>query len=361
MKKTVTILISICSFLISSCDSKSSINENDIFFSRSDFEQVVLLKNADTINLEDALNPLFFYVLRDSLILVQNKDDSQLFKAGIYSLRTGKIIKEIAPKGLGPKEFVSCQILPKPNDNNVFYLDDVAQNKYSILDVDSVLSNDQYCPKSFTYPRSLIHLDIIDSTRYVGYNYWHLEHPKFNNNVQALDYYKISSSVEQKNLSNMKYFVANVTGGHTFYESKNKQIWVANFYDDRLNIYNDSLKLLKTLSGPDHFERKFATFEEEKMESIYFEKGCSYMAYKSFCVVNNHIYLVYDGTHGVPFRTNNLNSIEVFKLDLSGNLLTLYKLDRYIYSISVDSNEEYIYGTSCHSFEETPQLIKYKI
>ena len=343
--RIITTFILTCSFLISSCDFKSTTN-NDIVFNRSDFEEVILLKNADTVSINEALNPLFFYVLRDSLVLVQNRDDSQLFKAGIYSLKTGEIVKEIAPKGLGPNEFVSCQILVKQNSDSIFYLDDVVQNKYRAFNVDSVLSHARYYPKSFDYPRNLVCLDFVDSTRYVGYNYWHLEHPKFNNSVQALDYYNIDLPTEQSNLNNMKYFVANVTGGHTFYESKKKQIWVANFYDDKIDIYNDSLKLKTTLSGPDHFERKFSTFEEEKMKSVGFEKGCSYMAYKSFCVVNNHVYLVYDGTHDIPFRSKNLNSIEVFKLDLSGKLLTLYKLDRYIYSISVDSKEEYLYGTS---------------
>jgi hypothetical protein len=58
---------------------------------------------------------------------------------------------------------------------------------------------------------------------------------------------------------------------------------------------------------------------------------------------------------------DNLSPVEVFKLDMNGNLLVDYKLDRYINSISVDSSETYLYGGVRTSLMDPPELVRYKI
>lgn len=69
------------------------------------------------------------YVVKDSLVLISNRDATQHFKAGLYSLNSGKLIQEIAPKGNGPKEFIDCTIDVRDCNSHIFYLEDATQNK----------------------------------------------------------------------------------------------------------------------------------------------------------------------------------------------------------------------------------------
>lgn len=94
---------------------------------------------------------------------------------------------------------------------------------------------------------------------------------------------------------------------------------------------------------------------------IVFEKGKTYRGYLAYTTTDKHIYLVYEGTNGTPYQTMDLPPVEVFKFDWEGNLLSTYQLDKYIYTISVDSSEKYLYGTSCNSYEGEIVFIRYPI
>lgn len=57
----------------------------------------------------------------------------------------------------------------------------------------------------------------------------------------------------------------------------------------------------------------------------------------------------------------NLSPVEIFKLDFDGNLLCNYKLDRYVYSISINKKEDTLYCASRPSVMEPPVILKYKL
>ena len=94
---------------------------------------------------------------------------------------------------------------------------------------------------------------------------------------------------------------------------------------------------------------------------VYFAKGTSYRGYLCYTYTKNHVYLVYEGTNGTPYRMDNLKHVEIFKLDWNGNLLCNYQLDKHAFAISVDVKEEYLYACCFDSYEGEIEFIKYEL
>ncbi len=95
-------------------------DDTTLAFQRKDMPRPISLSQPDTIAIEDALDPLDIFLVKDSLILVSNRNASSAYKAGLYSLNNNKLIKEIAPKGNGPKEFISCTLDIRDANSDIF-------------------------------------------------------------------------------------------------------------------------------------------------------------------------------------------------------------------------------------------------
>jgi hypothetical protein len=166
-----------------------------------------------------------------------NRDNVQEYKAGIYSLASGKLIREFGHKGNGPKEFVSCSLDVRTNDSDIFYMEDVVQNKYWICSIDSLLENNDFQLKEFTYSRDVIRLCPIGN-KYIGYNFWYIKEDEYTNNVPKLQEYEMVSGPKGRLGTGYDYFVANVTGGYVFTNPDNRDVWVADFYEGKIDIDN---------------------------------------------------------------------------------------------------------------------------
>lgn len=361
MKHIILYLLSI--FLCCACCEKTSTRSiPDTDFSRKDFRQSISLSDPDTVIIDDALNPLDFYLVKDSMVLIENADDSQTYKAGIYQLKTGRLIREFARKGEGPEEFVSCQLDVRSNLSDSFYLDDFMQNRYWECNLDSLIFGSRYLQDHFIYSRDVIRLCPLNNI-YIGYNFWFIDEACFDNGISSpLGKYEKKTQPSGRQSTGHPYFVANVTGGFVFCSPDKKQIWVADFYDSRIHIYNDSLQEIKCLHGPDNFKRTFnASPDKEYNHFVSFDRGTSFRGYVAYTTTDKHVYLVYEGTNGTPYRVHDLKPVEVFKLDWEGNLLLRYQLDRYIRTVSIDSQERHLYATSYSSHGDPTVFIKYTL
>lgn len=354
------ILFFLTLILLTGCYKENDDEKITFSFNRDNFKETKSLKAFQKTDIEEALNPLYMYVVKDSLVLVSNRDATQPFKAGLYSLNSGKLIREIAPKGNGPEEFIDCTIDVRAGSSDIFYLEDAIQNTYRICSIDSILSFSDYILRSFTYSRDVIRLCPVKD-KYIGYNFWYLNEKAYDNKVMPLETYPMTNEPKARTGTGHEYFVANVTGGYVFMSPDQKKIWVANLFDDKIEIYNDSLRLTKCLHGPDHFERKYKLVEEDNFKYLFFEKGTSFRSYLAYTLTKDHVYLVYEGTNGTPYHMNDLKNVEIFKLDWNGNLICNYRLDKYAYAISVDSKEEYLYAACYQSYDGEVEFVKYKL
>ena len=126
-------------------------------------------------------------------------------------------------------------------------------------------------------------------------------------------------------------------------------------HDDVLRIFNKKLELKRILKGPEYLTPEYKLKEGNHVS---FKEGF-YQSYQGICTTDSAIFALFNPL----IKDDNMNKpAEIFKFDWDGNLVHRYKLDKYIYGISVDSKGEYLYGSHYEkNFGEYPKLIRYKL
>lgn len=357
--------------VLGGCSSKKA-EKIVVNFTRDNFKEHVMLSNPEVIALEDTTlnDPAAFYLMHDSIIIVQNQTHCD-YLIELFSLNSRKVLAQLATKGNGPGEFNTCSCYVPNSNDPIFYLKDDGVYSYMAVDLDSTLQSKKLSIKNrFQYnPELHYYVEICptDENHYVGYHMWYLNDSTYSNNVVALKKYAMNEKFDESNtmaaaMAKYKYFVASVNDVHLFMNPKNKQIWLADAHMDKIEIYDDSLHVLKTLSGPDNYKFKYTLPQSNSpIPFVGFEGDKSYKTYSSFTLTDKHIYIVYQGVNGEVEDIENLQPVEVFKFDWDGNLLCNYKLDRYVYALSVDSKEEYLYCSTCKSIKDPREFVRYKL
>jgi hypothetical protein len=349
--------------MFSACSSKTEGDVATIYFAREDFKQVTQLNNPETISLEDMLNPASFRILNDTLLIVGNQDNCENL-IEVYSLNSLRPKLKAVHKGSGPGEMLSCSLCLNYSDSRSFYLQDTSSKRYYTINVDSLLSSGKLnLTEWFTYSSEALEtVDIcpVNTSAYIAYNMWYSPDNSFDNGVPCeLSYYKCNED-SGRGIGDFAYFVAPVNGARLIYLPSQHEIWAADIHSDKISVYNDSIQLTKKWIGPDKLCPEYAENSGDMPFSmVAFSGDKEFRGYTDFFVTSQHIYLLYEGSE--DFQMDNLSPVEVFKLDMNGNLLVDYKLDRYINSISVDSSETYLYGGVRTSLMDPPELVRYKI
>ena len=343
------------------CQSGNSIS-GEMIFSRADFKENKVMENPEEIVMEDLLYPASFRVMYDSILVVGNQSVCD-YQLELYSLNTLKPIKQLITKGNGPNEMFSCGLMLHTNQDKAFYLQDSNAGVCYVTDMKSLLANAVFTPlDKFRYSSEILNttdICLMGDNRYVGYHMWYLEDKDFSPVESPLAYYAYNDN-SGKGMQDFPYFVASVTGARFFKNPKTGQIWTLDFYRDRIQVYDDSLKVVASMEGPDRFNPSYTKRAiNAPVSFVAFEGGLYYAAYTDYYLTDKHIYVVYQGTKS--FNPQELPAVEIFKLDFDGNLLCNYKFDRYVYSVSVDSKERYMYVASRKSVDEPPVILRYEL
>lgn len=359
MNKSILLLI----WLVWSCaprkEEKIAIHD----FTRDDFK-INLELNGEIVQLDTFNNTLEYkhHLVRDSLLFVLNVKANPFF-IEIYNLNIQEVIHKMARRGEGPNEYFACDLIRRYYADNTFLLYDVVKKSAVLYDIDSVLLyKEAYTPKmSMRLPQCTKDISLLNSDTLIGNNFYHFSNENLKNdvppffllNVHNKDIKQITDVDDRKSGI---YFTANVAGGYILVSPLSEYIWLANRYKDEIDIYSDQMDFVRTLRGPDKIQPEYKVNEDNM---ITFSGGYYRGYFGSPIFSDNAVYLPYIGiTKENPDR---YQPVEVFKFDWNGNPVAHYQLDRFIYSISIDSQEEYLYGTSNVGFGEEVKLVKYSL
>ena len=340
-------------FLLLGCSDKI---ENVTYFSHNDFQSTKNLK-GEKVYVPSELSPNEIFVIRDSLVLICNDNPSIMKKIALYNFKTWNMISEFATRGHAENEFINCNVILNGNCNT-FFLRDIQKNKFWICNIDSLSKNKPCVKNQFDYSRDVIDLYPFDST-YVGFNFWYLNDKRYDNLVYPIAEYSMKGEHNTMNKS-YKYFVANVTGGLIFTNPKNHDIWVAYRHDNVIEIYDRSLKLKKAMRGPNYKQNIYATQKFPNKEIVAFTNKSYTSCYTGCYTTDKNIYLIYEN-HTCDQFPENPQPVEILKFDWDGNCLCNYKLDKFAYTISVNSKEDILYATCSDENNGEIELFKYKL
>ena len=343
------------------CTSRKELS-GDNYFSREDFKETKILNNPEEIVIEDLLNPASFRVMNDSVLVVGNQSNCD-YLLELYSLNTLQPLVQMITKGNGPGEMFSCGLGLHSNASSEFYVQDQNANTCYMVNLDTLLYHRRFVPMSkFKYSSEVLPTSDLCPTgdgRYIGYHMWYLDDKQFSTVKSPVSFYEEGED-SGKGMSDYPFFVASVNGARLFLSPYDRNLWMADMHRDVIRIYNDSLREVCTLDGPDHLSPRYTRKQiNAPFAFVTFADDCDYRAYTDYFLTDKSIYLVYEGTK--HFDPQKMSAVEIFKLDYAGNLLCNYKLDRYVYSISVNTSEDILYCASRTSMMEPPVILKYKL
>jgi hypothetical protein len=354
MKKLLPIFIII---IFANCTNKN-LNKNEIHFTRTDFKSDTSLK-GEIIEFNKPNLPYKFTIIRDTLIFVTNlKADPYYIE--IYSLNSKNIITRLARRGRGPNEFLSCDLIYRTNNDDYICLFDITTKIVTKYNIDSILLKGiTYSPQQIKLPGFTKTVAFLGSDTIIGYNFFYFDNLGITNKANSL--FKLRTDKDLRNkISDIgnKYFTANVSGGDIIASPVDDKIWLVNHYKDQIDFFNEKLELINSIIGPDLMSPEFIV----KDNKVSFKDRKYYRAYYPVFFTNNAVFIIYLGANGIPNNQEFRKPVEIFKLSWGGELLCRYQLDRFIYSISLDSNEKFLYGTTDNPLiDEYPQIVRYTL
>ena len=375
MNKSVLLCVAIIGVLIVTNGCRQ---ENEVIsFTRADFPKSITLENPQLVKLEIDSTTMFpwrYEVLRDSLIIVNNRWHEKSF-IDVYSLMDGHFMFHLAPKGRGPCEFTWAKFRMDTGDENIFYIDDGTYN-YTI-DLDSTLLKSQvHIINNFMYYRAnethlYTDIAILSDSEFVAYNLWFVDDFGFNNGVPPLIKYSIGKT-DTEYEGNYKYFPGNVNEVKLIQSPKRDMIWLADVYRPQIKIYNDSLKLVRTINGPDNYIAPIMELPSD-LTILVFQEGKECLTYDEYTFTDEYVYIIYQRIRDVSYyalygsdESNGLPQIdlppsEIFQFTWDGQPVARYQLDRYARSISLSKDGKSIYVSSVTKMGEEAVLYRYDL
>lgn len=328
-------------------------------FSHEDFRETKELQ-AQILQLDSVYNFSKVYCVGDSFLLANNNDPAQKCKVQLYSLDGKKRLAGFAQLGHSKSEVVSNDIHYIHSGSDTFYVEDAVQGRYWVCSLDS-LKNDKSCvSRSFNYSKDVISVYPLDST-YIGLDFWYAGVPAYDNGIGSpLASYSYQDEVAKHRSRKHDCFVANVAGGVVFRNPGNGDVWVAYSHDNTISIYGKDMVLRQELKGPCAPERKFRTLEVKGKQYVFFERKCYVDCYYDVACTDKYVYLLYRNVNAEPLPRKP-KPVEVLQFTWNGDPVARYRLDRYAYSISVDSDGRTLYATCVDPTTSEPQFVKFAL
>jgi hypothetical protein len=271
-------------------------------FYRSDIKNQIVLSNPEEIVFDDLLDPWAFYVMYDTLVVVNNSEKCE-YGLELYSLNSMSQVAQFASKGQGPEDFLSFTCFVHSDFDSAIYACDRQTNRYCVIDLPKSIAEKRLnISRQFRYDASELHWnsDIIlpDDDHYIGYNFWYLPVEKYNNGVEALQRYPINHSREYTGGAGLipnahPYLNASVNNANLLFNPKTKHIWLLDGHQDRISIYDDSLCLMKTVIGPDHYNIEYIDeINASGLNVVLFSGDKDYKSYSgAYTITESGIYI----------------------------------------------------------------------
>jgi hypothetical protein len=348
MKKYIYFLIiGVIGCLIYSCKH----NEKDNFSLQENIKTNLKYLKIDTIALPELIYAESFLVYHDSVLIVLNKKHVNGFFIEFYDLIQHKLINKFYRLGNGPNEILSAFVAL---NDNLLTINDYVKGQVAFLNLDSVLVNPSYISlpiRHFTTSPTVSQYYKTNQLIIENTNCFVDDELKINNNApRFIVTNKRSAYVER---SNFKYSTRNVAAdGDIITNYAFNKIIYTYMHKPIIEIYNNDLKLIKRIFGPDKMLTQYRIVDNE----IIFNRRIPY-TYLDFCTNKDHFFVTYMGDFLVDGKNMEDYPLWIFKFDWNGNFVDSYNIGQYISSISISNDGKSFFGTGIN-IEKNPILLK---
>lgn len=345
-------------FILTGCTPYN--NKGSVYTLENNYREKAKEIKGELIQYDDELINANRFLVYDSLLIVLNNNKSQQPLIEIRSLKDGVLLRSLFNKGEGPDELLMAQVYLS---ENILTIKDLIKRKVSFMNLDSIAINPNYFPSLYNYNKNFHILNQLNDSCMVMLSAY-----KYNNkelgidiNVPRLEMAKFGDTNITWSPSDFKYTPYNVTNGYMATSLRNKRILYASAGSPLLELYNDKLQLLRTIKIPDSFEDKLNIIKKDDGYIVY--KRILPKSFACCGTIKDCFYLLYSGYAYDVTIFNPINNKDskyfplILKFDMEGNLLNIYKTDRYLFELSMSKNGKTAYATG---YDEDGEYALYK-
>lgn len=335
--------------ILSNCTQKQEDNKNITL--KNEIKENCKTLKATSIELsQEFIYAKSFSVYDDSILIILNKRIEDVYLIEFHNLNDKKELKKIFKYGNGPEEILSAKI--NINQNQLI-VDDYIKKEISFINIDSITNNTNYKPTIEKYN--------IDARSVISYpnNKLLIDNPSYfidqNFDIKnQTSRFIVSDRDKAKDIQveKQKYYTRNVSSGKIIANFPSNRIYYINSHLPEIEIYDNSLNLIKRLLGPDLLKVNYTITDNE----IIFKKAIPF-SYLEYCCNDDYLYTLYMGNFLTEEKRLQDNNLWIFKFDWNGNLIESYSVPQYIENISISTDKDSFYATGYDS-EENPILIK---
>ncbi len=352
-----------------SCKS-SNLPPDVIYFSFSSFEKIQPRRLAGKIiNVPVSGKPIEYKVVQDSIVLVNYWDSKDYYLIDVVNLNTCKNIRKVAKAGSDSLSFLSATIIFKDIGSNQVLIKDVTKSRYVKYDIDKLISNEPVKETFYQLPSFVKDIALYTHDSLLTYNSFYLRmndkivNKVSDNPILILNQDSLLSPVyvfKAEEKYSPQYFTSNVSDANILINDSTGVVWVVDQNGCRIDIYNKNLSKLKSLCVPEKINPKYDIFSRKN--AIHFSDHKYYQSFYPSIYSNEYVYLFYLGINGEKIEKLKVERpVEILKMKWDGTPIQIFKIQDYLYSISLSKDQRYLYGTTAEKFGDPAKLIKYTI
>lgn len=313
------------------------------------------LNASDSLGIANKVEVIYLENSSDAFAVIS--DITNMPPLHFINVTEDKYITSIGREGRGPGEFLEPGSIFGLENNNVLVLDN---ENIRLTKID--LSNEKHLSELNQAEPYILNLEFrglpLDIFPLVNGNYATIGpiRTSLNKSFAVLD----SNGKQDKLLGKIPTFNSTIpSNAHQLAwrsnatPNKDGSQFAVGFYNiDLIKLYDYKGNLLEVIRGP-----KFTKLNYSSKNNRLSLSEDTKRAYIDFASTPNYFYGLYSGKN-INEAYNNYGKY-VFVFDWSGNFIKAYKLDQFVFSISIDWENGFLYGVVPETLE--PGLYKYKI
>jgi hypothetical protein len=291
--------------------------------------------------------PTGIYCEDSLLILVDNTTDCFV---QIYHKDNLDKIAENIPRGIGPDERLNCWTLQM--DSEYVWAFDMQLRKLTAYEKKDFYTESKIKPEKavdfLEWPIAVVSLRnekfvascLTDETNLLSV----FDENANRDTTLSVDYPKL------KHESIPDFLKKRSFENRIFYDYRSNKIVVFYVYTDIIDVYDDELKLIARIQGPDRFVPELKR-ENNHVSAI---KNRTRIGYLNGAVTPSEIWALYYGIYPEPGK--DLQN-RIFVFDYNGKPLRFYELEYPVFNFCIDEKNRLLYGLT-----ENPEIsvVKFK-
>lgn len=355
MMRKLNIVFFICiavTLLLPGCADQTYYWEEEIHLGKvcPDSNRVQML-HAEKIQLtEEHIYARRFYVLGDSLLVIENKPSDKVPFIELCAFPSGETRSRFLRRGNGPGEMLMIDTFL---DAGRILVHDFQRERYFSFAPDS-------CLRGF-FPKDIIDLLHAPKCPYaleyepgklllLNPSCFESEQLKIKNQSTRFYVYDYENQTMLYGKGKGKYDTYNVSQGWIMASKDKDRIVFASLMYPMVEIYDYGLNPIRRFIWEEEFIPKYKV--DEYGVSFQKKKGC--LAFGSIACHGGDLYLTFTGSY---YRGENKMKSHIVKMNWEGEILNVYRTPVYISRLSF-SQEGNVFYASGYDEEAVPQLYK---